>query len=254
MSLVVNAVSRCYQKALLGATLSAAAFESITVSASPERVEAWSSEEEYAQRERGRDVKVMDIYDIKRKQFPSHAEILLELTEKETKGSGHKGHAIWLSSGLKIQETQLSLQALVRRIGSHPTLDQQRDIALKCTQLQERVDAFQKQAANILHATPNSGDDSWDDAPKRETYIGVEFDGIGEGEDDDDWTLSAKEHDQIQLPGNCSIDSSVDAEYISLHLPSHLGRDWCDGNAADALAKAELHLREGQINDSLHHI
>ena len=142
----------------------------------------------------------------------------------------------------------------MRRIGSHPTLDQQRDIALKCTQLQERVDAFQKQAANILHATPNSGDNSWDNAPIRETYIGVEFDGIGEGEDDDDWTLSAKEHDQIQLPGNCSIDSSVDAEYISLHLPSHLGRDWCDGNAADALVKAELHLREGQMNDSLHHI
>jgi len=68
MSLVVNAVSRRYRKALSGATLSAAAFESITVSASPERVEAWSAEEEYAQRERGRDVKVMDIYDIKRKQ------------------------------------------------------------------------------------------------------------------------------------------------------------------------------------------
>jgi len=44
-------VSRCYQKALSGATISAAAFESINVSASPESVEAWSAEEEYAQRE-----------------------------------------------------------------------------------------------------------------------------------------------------------------------------------------------------------
>ena len=65
---VVNAVSRRYRKALSGATISTAAFESINVSASPESVEAWSAEEEYAQRERGRDVKVMDIYDIKRKQ------------------------------------------------------------------------------------------------------------------------------------------------------------------------------------------
>ncbi|KAI9434662.1 hypothetical protein H4582DRAFT_1797539, partial [Lactarius indigo] len=105
---------------------------------------AWSAEEEYAQRERGHDVKVMDIYDIKRKQFPLRAEILLELTQKETEGSSHKGHAVWLSSGLKIQESQLSLQALVRKIGSHPTPDQQRDITLKRARLQERVDAFQK--------------------------------------------------------------------------------------------------------------
>ncbi|KAI9432452.1 hypothetical protein H4582DRAFT_1821080 [Lactarius indigo] len=243
-----------YRKALSGATISTAAFESINVLASTESVEAWSAEEEYAQRERGHDVKVMDIYDIKRKQFPSRAEILLELTQKETEGSSHKGHAVWLSSGLKIQESQLSLQALVRKIGSHPTPDQQRDITLKRARLQERVDAFQKQAANILQDPHDSGDDYWDNAPRRETYIGVEFDGTDEGEDDEDCTSSAEEHDQMEFPGNCSTNGSVDAEYISLHLPSHLGRDWCDGNSAEALAKAEIHLREGQLNDSLHHI
>ncbi len=131
----------------------------------------------------------------------------------------------------------------MRKIGSHPTPDQQRDITLKRARLQERVDTFQKQAANILQDPHDSGDDSWDNAPRRETYIGVEFDGIGEGEDDDDRTSSAEEHDQMQLPGNCSTDGSADAEYISLHLPSHLGRDWCDGNAAEALAKAEIHVR-----------
>ncbi|KAH9013467.1 hypothetical protein EDB85DRAFT_1876985 [Lactarius pseudohatsudake] len=102
----VNAVSRHYRKALSGATLSAAAFESISVSANPERVQAWGAEEEHAQRERGHDVKVMDIYDIRMKQFPSRAEILLDLTEKEIEGSAHKGQATWLSNGLKIQETQ----------------------------------------------------------------------------------------------------------------------------------------------------
>ena len=65
--LVVNAVSRCYQKALSGAALSTAAFESINVSASPESVQVWSTEEENAQREQHCDVKVMDIYDIKTK-------------------------------------------------------------------------------------------------------------------------------------------------------------------------------------------
>jgi hypothetical protein len=70
-------VSRHYRKALSGATLSTAAFESINASASPESVEVWSAEEEHAQRERGRDVKVMDIYDIKMKQCESgHSTIV----------------------------------------------------------------------------------------------------------------------------------------------------------------------------------
>jgi hypothetical protein len=71
MGCVVNAVSTRYRKAISGATLSAAAFESISASASPESVETWTAEEEYAQRERGRDVKVMDIYDIKMKRCES---------------------------------------------------------------------------------------------------------------------------------------------------------------------------------------
>ena len=57
--------------ALSGAALSATAFESINASASPESVWVWSTEEENAQRERHRDVKVMDIYDIKMKQCKS---------------------------------------------------------------------------------------------------------------------------------------------------------------------------------------
>jgi hypothetical protein len=69
--LLVNAVSKRYRKALSGATLSTAAFESISASASPASVDAWSAEEEHAQSERGGDVKVMDIYDIKMKRCES---------------------------------------------------------------------------------------------------------------------------------------------------------------------------------------
>ena len=71
MLCLVNAVSRHYQKALSGAALSATAFESINASASLESVRVWSTEEENAQREQHRDVKVMDIYDIKMKQCES---------------------------------------------------------------------------------------------------------------------------------------------------------------------------------------
>ena len=58
----------------------------------------------------------------------------------------------------------------------------------------------------------------------------------------------------MQFPRKSPADGCIDAERISLHLPSHLGRGWCDRNAAEDLAKAELCLWEGQLNDSLHHI
>jgi hypothetical protein len=152
------------------------------------------------------------------------------------------------------KQHRLHLQALVRKIGSCSTPVQQRDIALKRSRLQERVDAFQKQAAKLLNAVSSDGDDSWDDASAREIYAGAEFDGVGEEDDDDEHALSAgAAKEQTPSLGDDS-DGCIDAERISLHLPSHLGRDWCNINAAENLAMAELRLREGQLNDSLHHI
>jgi hypothetical protein len=145
----------------------------------------------------------------------------------------------------------------VRRIGYRPTPEQERDIALKRLRLQEKVDAFQRQAAKLLNAVSSDGDDSWDDASAKETYIGTEFDSISEGEDDDEHVSladAAEEHDQTPILGSSSADNCIYVEHISLHLPSHLGRHWCDINAAEDLAKTEMRLREGQLNDSLHHI
>jgi len=127
-------------------------------------------------------------------------------------------------------------------------------ITLKRSRLQEQVDAFQKQAAKIY----GNGDDSWDNDSAREIYVGAEFDGIGEDEDDDEHASSSEATDVAQerrqfLVNNFS-DSCIDAEHIVLHLPSHLGRTWCNNNAAKDLAKAELRLRVGQLNDALHHI
>ncbi len=48
---LVNSVPTHYQKAISGATLSLAAFESINSSATPESVQTWSAEEVYAQQE-----------------------------------------------------------------------------------------------------------------------------------------------------------------------------------------------------------
>ena len=90
--------------------------------------------------------------------------------------------------GLKVQEMQygfssslseiygsdtkkinrLSLQALVRKLRSHPTPDQKTDITLRRSQLQVKVDRFQKQAGSIHHTVSNDADDSWADAIQEE--------------------------------------------------------------------------------------
>ena len=203
---------------------------------------------------------------------PSQAEILLELTEKEVDTSGHKGHAAWIAMGLKIQEMQygfssslskiygsdtkkmnrLSLQALVRKLGSHPTPDQKTDITLRHSRLQVKVDGFQKQAGSILHTVSNDADDSWVDDSTREIYTGVEFDGVGE--EDAGLDTAAEERNQTQFLRSSPPDGHINAEHIPLHLPSHMGRNWCNRNGAEDLAKLELRLLEGQLNDSLHSV
>jgi hypothetical protein len=63
---------------------------------------------------------------------------------------------------------------------------------------------------------------------------------------------AAEEYYQTQLPRNSPFGSHINAKQISLHLPSHLGYSWYDRNAAKDLAKAELHLWEGQLDRGIH--
>src|SRR6267154_643237 len=149
---------------------------------------------------------------------------------------------------------RLSLHALARKIGPHPTPNQKRDITLRRSRLQDKVDSFQKQAGTTLNDVSNDADDSWGDEYATEIYTGAEFDGVGEEEYDDGHDLAAEEHYQMQLLRNSSPDRCINAEHISLHLPSYLGCSWCNRNAAEDLARAELQLWEGQLNNSLHHI
>ena len=136
---------------------------------------------------------------------------------------------------------RLSLQALVRKTGSLPTPDQKRDIVLKRSRIQEKVDAFQMQAESMLHAVSNDANDTWDNENENEAYTSAEFDDVGK-EDDDGQDLAAEECYPGQLPRNNPGDGRINAEHISLHLLLHLGHHWCNRNAAKDLAKAELHL------------
>lgn len=140
----------------------------------------------------------------------------------------------------------------MKRIGSRPTPAQKMNIILKRARLQDRVDTFHKQAADIIQVADESIDDS--PAVRRETHDDTEFDEIMEEDDDDDGPSFAEEHNPAQSSGTSSANGWAEVEYISLHLPSHFGSNWCNANGAEDLAKAELRLREGQLNDSLRDI
>jgi hypothetical protein len=87
--------------------------------------------------------------------------------------------------------------------------DQKRDIALRCSQLQDKVDTFQQQAGNIFCAVSNNADDSWDNDHTRETYTSAEFDGIGKDKDDSGHDSAAEEHYRMQLPRNSPSDGHI---------------------------------------------
>jgi len=105
----------------------------------------------------------------------------------------------------------------------------------------------------MLHAVSNNADDSWGDDYTREIYTDAEFDGIGD-EDNNGLNSAAKEYNQMQALSSSPPNGLINAEHILLHLSSHMGHTWCNTNAAEDLAKGELHLWEGQLNDSLYHI
>ena len=106
----------------------------------------------------------------------------------------------------------------------------------------------------MLHAVSNNANDSQGDDYAREVYTGAKFDGIGEKEDDIGHDWAAEVHHQTQILQSSLPNGHINVEHILLHLPSHLGHSQCNRNAAEDLANAELHLQEGQLNDSLHHI
>jgi hypothetical protein len=105
----------------------------------------------------------------------------------------------------------------------------------------------------MLYAIFNDANDSWHNDNAAKIYTSAEFDSISE-EDDDGLDLAAEGHHQTQVLINSLPEGHMEAEFVLLHLPSHLGHAWCNKNGAKDLAMAELHLWEGQLNDSLHHI
>ena len=63
------------------------------------------------------------------------------------------GITIWISSGMKIQETQLALSRFARMSGCRPTRDDKLELAKRRQRFLKRVDAFHRQAAELFPDT-----------------------------------------------------------------------------------------------------
>ena len=63
------------------------------------------------------------------------------------------GMTVWISSGMKIQETQLALSRFIRMRGRKPTDEDKLELAKRRQRFIKRLDAFHRQAAELFPDT-----------------------------------------------------------------------------------------------------
>jgi hypothetical protein len=77
---------------------------------------------------------------------PSKVELHLGLLEEERVSLGRKGSTAVIAQGLKIEESQLALTTMVRKLGRKPSAKERLNVEEKRERLQARIDAFHMQA------------------------------------------------------------------------------------------------------------
>ncbi|KAI0930725.1 hypothetical protein AcV5_007367 [Taiwanofungus camphoratus] len=81
---------------------------------------------------------------------PSQADIQLRLAEKEPHLGLSREAVGWLTQGLKVQETQISLAAEIRSMGQNLTTQQKIQLVEKRRKLQMRINSFESQRSRYM--------------------------------------------------------------------------------------------------------
>ena len=84
------------------------------------------------------------------KIVPTQKDVQANLMAKEHNIRNGIGMTIWISSGTKIQETQLALSRFVRMRGCKPTDEDKLELAKQRQRFIKRLDAFHRQAAELF--------------------------------------------------------------------------------------------------------
>ena len=104
-----------YQCALLESQETAQYFQDLTSAAPPALIPRWTEQVKAAERKRGNDLEVMDIYQAKIPKPAGRREIELDLGQRELDGEV-TGQATWISHGLKIEEAQYATVLEIKNV------------------------------------------------------------------------------------------------------------------------------------------
>src|SRR6266702_3765560 len=145
---------------------------------------------------------------------------------------------------------RLAIRFQLRTYGSQYTLEEAQVIEHKCSRLQKLIDMFEHQADLYLlrhRAT--------DEAPISPLGDYSEYDNVDNLEDSN----VPNPIDPLPLAHRHTLHSSdgsdmdnINAEDISILLPSSLGWEWCVRHSVQSLVEKEARLRHAQAIDSIH--
>ncbi|KAG2341410.1 hypothetical protein BDR05DRAFT_949739 [Suillus weaverae] len=283
-------LSQKYKEAKQGIIEISRAFNELNDAADPDMVDQWEIQEMTAQAARINDPSTLNVYDIQlHKVAPaarSWKEVELDLLQTSFHRPGARpqlGAAMWLASGITIEEMQIALAIETRKMGGHPTETQTLEIGCRRIRLQHTIDKFIAGAARYL-----GGDFDEDDCiPDMDidfivltfvlwlvlyTFTILELFGNLL------WTLvliifgpsGASRSGPFTSHSNNANSNDEDSEddptpgrnrqvlfqpeRVVIPLPSNLGAERCEALGIGDLVRQEITLREGQANDMLHAI
>ncbi|KAF8833304.1 hypothetical protein BDN67DRAFT_1017717 [Paxillus ammoniavirescens] len=164
-------------------------------------------------------------FDVRIAKAPSVKTIEISLLAWEPIAEGCRGSVTWIARGLSLEQTQITLRMDLKEAGPQRTERQ----SLLFTQRQDRL--LGEIAGFLADAL---------------SYLGPDYDADSdEGNDlsmdDEGWDGSAVG----------PLDGPT-TEGIHLPLPLVLGLPRCQDDSLEWLAKQEMQLRTGQVNDALH--
>lgn len=153
--------------------------------------------------------------------------------ELKSPKSDLQGQSAWLSSGLEIEEDQISLQRFVQELGQKQTLAQKLDLTKRRQRLKGKIIKFEAEAQKFLGFSAVATIRNANSSGAMEEQHGV------------------GEEEQLHRP----TGSTHDAEWEVLVFPSIIPHQLQDSipHYTSVLNK-EITLRTGQANDALQHI
>ncbi|TFY60025.1 hypothetical protein EVJ58_g5409 [Rhodofomes roseus] len=241
---MVKMLSKRFLQAVKELARSKETLNHMELSSSPEHLAEWKRLEAKARAERRDDLSVMEPYEVMRTKAPGKRDIQLLLEQEEGRTKTNAGLASWLAEGLALQEQQLTVAALARRVNSDSLLTAQLQLVNKRNRLQRAIDSFAKQASSFWKdGVDSDNDDEETDDEEERAYAGDDWEDVDEDPDVTDDLVVLEDPDDETQP-----------ESIPLRLPSTIGHKKLATMNKRRLGEQELRLREGQANDALHRL